>query len=100
MTDHEHSPKPAGDLSTTLIVTQVVDSAELAMVVLEACARGIAAGSDTTITDMVRPGTIVWTDPLTKEEKYATPGSRMYSTAVMYADYVIDEHGRRQPFAA
>ena len=78
---------------------QVLSSAEVALVALEACARGVASGDKMAIADMVRPGTIVWKDPLTKEERFSAPGSRMYSTALMYAEYVIDESGRRQPFA-
>lgn len=79
-------------------IMSTMRQAEVVLVVLDACARGIIKGDTIDIVDMIRPGTIVWIDPLTKEEKYALPGTRMYSTALMYAEYVIDEHGQRQPW--
>ena len=45
------------------------------------------------IKALKRPGTIVWTDPLTGETRYTPPGDKMYSTAIMYQDAYIDKDG-------
>lgn len=44
---------------------------------------------------MNEPGTVIWTDPKTGEERHTKPGDKMYSTAMIFAKYVIDNYGNK-----
>ena len=50
------------------------------------------------IIGMNRPGTIIWNDPTTGEERFTAPGTRMYQTALMHAGFFIDKNGERQKY--
>ena len=45
-----------------------------------------------------RPGTLIWTDPLSAEERYTAPGDSMYSTALMLATEYAGQDGTRSPW--
>lgn len=47
---------------------------------------------------MRRPGTAVWVDHTTGERRYTEPGDPMYSTAIMFAESVVDRDGNLREY--
>lgn len=47
---------------------------------------------------LTQPGTVVWTDPATLEERYSRPGDPSYSTALFFAHGIIGDDGTLQPW--
>lgn len=62
---------------------------------IEAASNSVSGECGLDLLSMNKPGTVIWTDPKTGEERYTPPGDRMYSTAMMYAVFVIDKDGNR-----
>lgn len=62
---------------------------------IEAADNAVSQNSSLDLLAMTMPGTVIWKDPRTGEERYTKPGERMYSTAMMYADFVIDKDGNK-----
>lgn len=62
---------------------------------IEAATNAVTGETGLDITSMNSPGTVIWTDPMSGETRYTKPSDRMYSTALMYAEFVIDRDGNR-----
>lgn len=69
------------------------------VLVTEAAIQKATGDTGIDLFNMHRAGTIIWTDPSTKEERFTPPGDPMYSTATMLAEYVILEDGTKKPWA-
>ncbi|WP_295441590.1 hypothetical protein [uncultured Thiodictyon sp.] len=81
----------------------VAAAVAMASTILQACAlegakERTGQSRGLRLTAMTRPGTIIWTDPSTGEERYSAPGDPMYSTALMLATELIDPDGHRVPW--
>ncbi|WP_027859754.1 hypothetical protein [Marinobacterium jannaschii] len=65
---------------------------------IEASENAVTGETGLDITTINRPGTTIWKDPKTGEERYTPPGDRMYSTALMFAVGQIGENGSPEYF--
>lgn len=86
-----------------LTPAEAVAACQLAAVLWEASLCETARlrsgqGGTLDIRSLSKPGTIVWTDPFSGEERYSRPGDRAYSTALFHATAIIGEDGRAQPW--
>jgi hypothetical protein len=75
-------------------------SVDMALTMLKVCAdegarERLGVGRSVNVVALARPGTLVWVDPMTHEERYTAPGDRMYSTALMFAEEAIGADGLR-----
>lgn len=78
--------------SATLEIT----ATGIAALTKEAIHNKLTGDSPINLMAMNKPGTIIWTDPSTGEERYTEPGSMMYSTALIFASHYIDADGNRK----
>ena len=76
---------------------------QLAVIILEACLADRAGDllgdrSRVDVLAMRRPGTLIWRDPTTDEERYTRAGEHMYSTALLLAHAIIGSDGSAVPY--
>lgn len=94
-----NAKKGESDLSELLSTSPApllgVASASCKALAFEASKNVINGTTGLDLLSFNRPGTLIWIDPRTGEERYTSPGDQMYSTALMYAESVIDKNGDR-----
>jgi hypothetical protein len=82
---------------------QTAAAVVLASTLVQVCAldgakQRLGATQALDVLSLARPGTLIWTDPTSGEERYSRPGEPMYSTALMLATEVINMDGQRVPW--
>ena len=82
---------------------QIAASVSMVSIICKGCAldgakQRLGASKPLDVLSLARPGTLIWTDPMSGEERYTRSGETMYSTALMLATEVIDMDGQRVPW--
>jgi hypothetical protein len=82
---------------------QIAAAVSMASIICKGCAldgakQRLGATRALDVLSLFRPGTLIWTDPVSGEERWSGPDSVMYSTALMLATEVINMDGCRVPW--